>query len=140
MNKRTIYNLSTFCPNLYVQAFGYENLKESAKWGPGSRNFYILQFVTKGKGFFNGNLVKENQGFLIKPNALQHYYPDEEDPWEYFWINFEGADVIDLLKSVDLLKDENNIFEYGFKPWLENFMQYVVFEEDRIISNNFGHY
>ena len=55
-------------------------------YGPTRRNSYLIHYVLSGKGYFNGNEVKAGQGFLIRPNDLEHYYPDEKDPWKYLWV------------------------------------------------------
>jgi AraC-like DNA-binding protein len=39
---------------------------------------------------------------LIFPNNEVYYYPDEEDPWEYVWIEFQGDEAEQLLAMTEL--------------------------------------
>ena len=68
--------------DLQILQFGYEPVSAKAKWGPGRRNFYILQYVLEGKGYYNGIPVTKNQGFLIRPMTSAQYHPYPEEPWK----------------------------------------------------------
>ena len=69
-----------------VSTIWFSSDSKITRYGPTRRNVYIIHYVLSGKGYFNGNEVKAGQGFLIRPNELEHYYPDEKDPWKYIWI------------------------------------------------------
>ena len=69
-----------------VSTIWFSSDSKITRYGPARRNVYIIHYVLSGKGYFNGNEVKAGQGFLIRPNELEHYYPDEKDPWKYIWI------------------------------------------------------
>ena len=34
--------------------------------------------------------VKSGQGFMIFPGQINTYIADEQLPWEYMWIEFDG--------------------------------------------------
>lgn len=36
------------------------------------------------------NKKKSGQGFLIAPGQVTTYRADEQEPWEYTWIEFDG--------------------------------------------------
>ncbi len=61
---------------------------------PRKQPYYTLHYVLSGKGFLELNgkkyLVKENEFFTYPPNIDLSYYPDENEPWTYFWFNFNG--------------------------------------------------
>ena len=99
--------------NIQIKVVGTENVRNEAKWGPGVRDVYILHYVLAGKGYFNGNLVKKDQGFFIKANEIAHYYYDKNDPWQYFWIMFSGSKAEELCTNF-LPLDEGGIFNYDF--------------------------
>ncbi len=73
-----------------------------AYWGPGIREDYIIHYVLRGRGYFEmggkRHLVTSGQSFIIYPNTTVNYYPDKDDPWDYIWVNFTGAEVEKLLK------------------------------------------
>ena len=37
--------------------------------------------------------VKSGQGFMIFPGQINTYIADEQLPWEYMWIEFDGLRV-----------------------------------------------
>ena len=67
-------------------------------------NHYSLHFVVKGCGTFNygknTHQISEKSVFCLKPNVLISYYPNKNDPWRYFWINFRGEESEDILSSM----------------------------------------
>ena len=99
---------------LHISAFGVEWIGENARWGPCRRQKGIIHYVLSGKGYFNGQLVCENQGFYIAPSSFSEYYPDKEDPWNYFWIDASSEFAQRYIQPV-ANPDENGIFDYGFK-------------------------
>ncbi len=80
-----IFSDSSISP-LKINTIGFSQDAEVTKFGPGQRNLYIIHYVTKGKGCFNGISVNEGQGFLIYPGQDEEYYPDPCNPWEFLWV------------------------------------------------------
>lgn len=81
--------------DLSVVEIGYENfIKSKEKLTPRIQTDYILHFILSGKGvFFLENKMYHlhaNQIFFIPPGKLMKYYPDENDPWQYCWIAYNG--------------------------------------------------
>lgn len=72
-------------------------------FGPAVRITYILHYVISGTGYCAcGNTIHKvsaGETFLILPDSIMHYYPDENDPWEYIWVDFSGEDATDFLLS-----------------------------------------
>ena len=57
------------------------------------------------KGVTQTYQVKSGQGFLIFPKQITTYIADNEDPWEYTWLEFDGLRVKEALNSTDLSLD-----------------------------------
>ncbi|MGN0143326.1 MAG: AraC family transcriptional regulator [Roseburia sp.] len=76
---------------------GRQNCEDMHAWGPGIRSCYIIHYVIKGAGYLVANhkkyRVKAGESFLTKPYTLIEYFPDEEEPWEYTWVDFVGEQV-----------------------------------------------
>ena len=87
---------------LKVVSAGSSLIFPNPYWGPGIRDDYIFHFVLSGRGYFEmggkKHLITKGQSFLIYPGNTVSYYPDKEDPWEYVWVNFTGAEAEKLLK------------------------------------------
>ena len=98
---------------LYISAFGIERIGEYAKWGPSRRPVGIIHYVLSGKGYFNGKPVTANQGFYIAPSELSEYYPDEQDPWNYFWMDTSPAFAERYIYPT-VRPDKDGIFDYEF--------------------------
>lgn len=93
--------------------FGIEPNSEMAHWGPCRRRSQILHYVSKGRGYFNGMPVSANQGFYISPEGVYEYHSSEEEPWQYFWLMFDGTEAEKLVLSV-IHPDDNGVFNFGF--------------------------
>lgn len=74
---------------------GHECCQPGYTWGPGVRDHYLIHLVVAGKGTYQVNgesySLKKGDLFLAKPSQLITYAADAEDPWEYYWVGFNGA-------------------------------------------------
>lgn len=57
----------------------------------------------------NGKIYEIGQGdaFLIMPNVITYYQADNDDPWTYVWIGFDGTKAKPYLSRCNL--DSNNL-------------------------------
>lgn len=94
--------------NLVVYQCGWENCRPKHSYGPAVRDHYLIHFVIKGRGkFYIDDLsfeVKENQGFLICPGDVTYYEADENDPWNYIWVGFNGIKAPQYIRQLGLNK------------------------------------
>lgn len=69
--------------------------------GPLIRDLYIIHYITSGSGYFKiGDItysVSAGDSFIIRPFTEVEYYSDENDPWEYVWVDFTGEPYADML-------------------------------------------
>lgn len=98
-------------PLLDISSIGYSDDPKITRFGPGKRNQYIIHYVLRGKGCFNGTPLKSGQGFLITPGLLEHYFPDSRDPWEFLWIISEDPKMSKLFSFYSANPD-TNIFSF----------------------------
>ncbi len=99
-------------PDVYKQSFkqnysnnielsifncGLERCAPSQTWGPGIRDHYLIHLVVSGKGTFEVGgrtwAVSAGDLFFARPNQLIRYTADEQHPWEYSWVGFNGANA-----------------------------------------------
>lgn len=118
---------------LIIKSFGADSNTSKTRWGPGQRNHYILHYVISGSGYFNGHAVFENQGFLIKNNDLHEYHSSKNNPWSYFWINFDGADSLNAISRIGNI-NKYGIFDFDFSDKL-NKLKDQIFTHKSMISN-----
>lgn len=66
---------------------GRQDCHDLHSWGPGVRQCYIIHYIISGKGTFTCGkktyTLTAGQSFLICPEQVVQYAPDENEPWEY---------------------------------------------------------
>lgn len=104
-NKRFPLNLSNS---------GIKDCSDLHSFGPEVRDVYIIHYVIKGSGYYEINgkkhRVQKGQSFIIFPNSLVKYYPDELDPWVYTWVDFFGIEANRIMSYTSF--DEKNPIAY----------------------------
>ena len=85
--------------DLGLYQFGWEQCDPGHSFGPVARNHYLFHYIISGTGTLyamnaTGDSVaysvKSGQGFMIFPGQICTYIADQEHPWEYTWIEFDG--------------------------------------------------
>lgn len=92
--------------DLSVLGFGWEKSDPSRILQSFVREHFRIHYVTSGAGYLEVHNQKfyltEGFGFLIYPGEASNYYPDKDDPWEYFWLGTRGESVYDLIHMANL--------------------------------------
>ena len=97
--------------DLGLYQFGWEQCDPSHSYGPAARNHYLFHLCLSGtgrlyaeasKGKSNEYQIKSGQGFLLFPNQIATYIADQELPWEYAWLEFDGLRVTESLARAGL--------------------------------------
>lgn len=98
-------------PQQSVRIFfcGHEQTAPLHACGPGVWPHYLLHYVLSGSGtFMSGKkkwLLSAGDAFLIIPGVVCSYSSDEQSPWEYCWVGFDGRDARDILISCGLTQE-----------------------------------
>ena len=91
--------------SLTVTYSGHQKCEPSQRWGKGVREQFILHFIVSGKGTYitpEGSFsLSAGDIFLIRPLTEIEYFADNDDPWEYYWVNFGGSDADAILGKTD---------------------------------------
>ncbi len=90
------YVYTTLVPtDLYPVQYGEEQCKKGHSFGPCIRSNYLIHYVYSGKGILKtGNKeyhIGKGEMFLISPDELAYYKADDNEPWHYAWIEFNGS-------------------------------------------------
>lgn len=118
MSLKELFMVNTFKSNfksedrtmvsLSVNNVGFQKCEPGYQWGPGIRDHFLIHHIVSGKGFYEvGNVKYELQkgdSFLVYPFMEITYYADKDDPWEYYWVGFQGTDAATILNSTDFNK------------------------------------
>ncbi len=105
-------------PVLNITYYGMEHCEPSHFFGPSERGVYLLHYVLSGKGTYQNQYgtwtLKQGQGFLIEPHQPVFYQADSEEPWQYAWIGFVGAEAEMALKKAALM-ESSPIFHFDLR-------------------------
>ncbi len=92
---------------------GLQSCLPSHTWGPGVRDHYLIHLIVSGRGSYvcDGKTYELKAGdmFLIKPSQLVQYTADANDPWEYYWIGFNGTYAQKIANNLPF-KDSSPIY------------------------------
>lgn len=107
--KNQFYTLLRENIGLCVVSCGSEGCEPEHSWGPGQRDFFLMHLVRSGRGVFEcgGRTypVDAGEAFLIFPGQTVSYRADRDDPWEYVWVGFTGADAARLTEGCGFVRD-----------------------------------
>lgn len=92
------------CTDPLVLFAGESQTQSGHTVGPKVLDYYLLHHIISGKGIFvcGGQQfsLQEGDSFLIYPGQLISYTADQEKPWHYRWIAFQGESMSKLLQNI----------------------------------------
>lgn len=87
--------------DLNLIQFGWEHCDSLHSYGPAVRNHFLFHYVIDGKGTLDTSgktfTITKGQGFLLCPGQTSMYTADEDDPWYYAWIEFDGMQARQMM-------------------------------------------
>ena len=90
---------------LSVYNVGRQQCTPGYKWGPGVRDHFLIHYITGGKGTYTmgdrERSLSAGDMFIVFPGMEISYQADQEDPWSYEWVGFNGSDARALLNASD---------------------------------------
>jgi len=93
--RKTLINNDRIFTDFNVMQYGHEDCRKGYSIGNFVRSNYLIHYVHRGKGIFRAAgkeyRLSEGSAFLICPRDVTYYMADETNPWEYSWIEFNGA-------------------------------------------------
>lgn len=92
---------------------GQESCAPGHTWGPAVRDHYLIYLVIRGCGSYKTGgreyMLGAGDLFLLRPGQLAAYSASQEDPWEYYWVGFNGAFANKLMKNTPFT-DQNPVY------------------------------
>lgn len=122
--------------NLGVYHYGFDQLKPLQSYGPAIWDCYLIHYIRTGKGTctIDGHSYKlhKGQGFLIQPGQISYYIADEEDPWTYCYIGFDGNKAKTYLDQAKITTDKPT-FTYTLTASLSEIIRQLILVENNIL-------
>jgi len=134
--------------NLYQ--YGWEQTDPGHMFGPNARNHYLFHYIISGtgtlmysdsKGQNKTVLIRSGQGFLLSPKQVTTYWADQEHPWEYTWVEFDGTRASEALELAGLNEDAP-VYKSSSRELSKQMadeMLYIVHHSDAGVLNQIGH-
>ena len=100
--------------DITLYQYGMEQCSASYSYGPATRNHYLFHYILSGKGTLqstdtNGKThlyhLSAGSGFLIYPGQINTYTADNDHPWSYCWLEFDGMKAKDIVASTGITAD-----------------------------------
>lgn len=92
---------------------GAEHCAPLHTWGPAVRDHYLIHLVVGGHGSYRvgGQEYRLGPGdlFLLRPGQLASYSASQDDPWEYYWVGFNGAFATKVMQHTPF-SDQQPVF------------------------------
>lgn len=136
--------------DLGLYQYGWEHCKPSHSFGPAARNHYLFHYIISGTGTLMADnakgetqtySVKSGQGFLIFPGQITTYIADQQLPWEYAWIEFDGLRVKEAFDRTDLSLNHPVYRSHSkeLRELMVNEIMYIVQNSDKSPFHLIGH-
>jgi len=125
--------------DLTMYQFGMHECDPFYARGPHVRNHYLFHYVYSGKGTLSSeddkgtvivHEIEEGQGFMIWPNQVTSYAADGDNPWKYYWVEFNGFKARELVLESGL-----SLANPIYKP-KDKTSQYKMIAAMRHMANN----
>lgn len=85
---------------------GMQQCTPHYSYGPAIRQHYLIHYCLSGKGTYHVNNkvyhIQKGDAFLIMPQVVTYYQADEDEPWCYAWIGFDGTKASMYLERCQL--------------------------------------
>ena len=110
---------------------GREKCSPAHSFGSVARNHFLFHYVISGTGklFANDSKgvtqeynIKSMQGFMIFPDQITTYIADNDMPWEYVWVEFDGLRAKAVVESAGFSPD-NPVYKARSKEFREEMMK-----------------
>ncbi|MNJ46090.1 Arabinose operon regulatory protein [compost metagenome] len=97
---------STSLRDLHINQYGIEQCAPLHHHGPAVRDHYLIHFILEGCGRFEADgrtyLLGKGEAFLIYPGTVTYYEADQQSPWHYCWVGFQGVQAGHFLHQAGL--------------------------------------
>ncbi|MEA4898479.1 AraC family transcriptional regulator [Bacillota bacterium Meth-B3] len=100
--------------DVFVRQCGSEACARGHMYGPAVRDHFLIHYVASGTGVFwaddRTHHIFAKQGFIIFPGQEATYRADDDDPWRYAWVGYDGRNASTLTETIGLTRD-NPVFD-----------------------------
>ena len=100
--------------DVFVRQCGSEACARGHQYGPAVRDPVLIPHVASGTGGVHADghehPIGPKHGFIIFPGQVTTYRADDDDPWVYAWVGYDGRTAAILTEMVGLTRS-SPVFE-----------------------------
>lgn len=112
--RKTVVNRFRDFVDFNVIQYGHEDCRPNYSIGNYVRSNYLIHYIHKGRGIYIAGgkeySLKAGDIFLIYPYDVTYYRADENEPWEYSWVEFNGTEAGKYLSSTAFTRENPVIY------------------------------
>ena len=136
--------------DLGLYQYGWETCESGHMFGPAKRNHYLFHYILSGYGVLMADnargdtrtyQLQAGQGFLLFPGQTSTYIADNDEPWKYMWVEFDGLRVREALEVAGISPDapvyacrSNDLAEK-----MKEELQFLISHHDESTLQSIGH-
>lgn len=123
-----------------VQVFevGRQKCPPRHSYGPIVRGRFILHYVVDGQGKLvlrgKEHAIRGGEAFVIYPQELAYYEADEQNPWRYLWVIFEGTKAEEVLRTVGITEEQPIIYPKDGGKTLHSCMERLLYDYEQELT------
>lgn len=129
------YITNTFDFSITPLVVGYEKCRPLKSLITCNKSCYIMHYVLSGEGTIISNnktyKVSPNQLFLFPPHANIKYKQEKLNPWSYFWVEFNGSTIKQILTNIQY-SENHFIFNDDSNHTLLEIFKKIIYEDKEL--------
>lgn len=118
--------------DLYLVHCGHQICPPGYTYHHKTRKDYHLHFVLEGKGVLKTDNkeyhLEKNDIFTLLPDTDFYYAADEKEPWEYFWITFNGTLAENIIAMCGIEPEKpvirSNVSTKNYFPYITRLLSF----------------
>ncbi len=118
---------------LFIDEVGHSKPYGGKRVAVRTKNYH-LHYFAGGKGTFNGTEIETGDVFLVRPGDWYEETADRDDPFEQYWINFDGSEAPGLLERAGI-PDEAHRFRIDSPELAAGFFREALTGDVRLTGN-----
>lgn len=92
--------------DLFINRLNFEKCQSNKRIIDVVMAYTSLHYIVDGYGYFNGVKLGKGQYFCALEHEKVCYYPDSEQPWSYYYVDFGGTGIREEFKRWGILSEE----------------------------------
>ena len=121
--------------DVQVYEVGRQKCLPKHSYGPIVRGKFILHYVVDGQGKLcvqgKEYRIQGGECFVIYPRELAYYEADENNPWRYLWVIFDGPKAEEVLRTSGIREEQPMWYPQENREKVLSCMEKLLYEYEQ---------